>query len=178
MEERANVVRGDVEERANVVRGDVYGLGCPKLHREPKPKPKHQLPAERRGAGGAEELILDKYMQAAGHLFLPFLFVTQAFLIYYRRLVSFYAFDKFKEGNWFIGIVAMAIGGYITNYTFFGHNFELLIMLIGYIIAYWWFIKKTIKRQDVRNPTYIVLIVAFVAIAIKVIWPAIYGMYI
>lgn len=110
--------------------------------------------------------------------FLLLFIIIKIILVYYRRKISFYAFDKIVEGDYFIAIVAIAIGGYITNYTYFGHNFELLIMILGYIIIYWWLIKKKIRSQDIRKPAHLILIVAFAAFARKVIWPAIYGMYI
>ena len=110
--------------------------------------------------------------------FLFLLFLIKLMLVLFHRKIYDICWKRAWEGDLFIAFVAMAIGGLVTHYSFFGHHFEIIATLIAYASLYYWYIKKNNKCDIIVKPTHIVLAVLFVGFFFKVLYPTIYGLFI
>jgi len=105
-----------------------------------------------------------------------FIFVIIKFiLVFYRRKFMNYCFKKAWNGDFFVAFVGMCIGGFLTGYTFFGHQIETVIMLLAYASLYYWYIKKDFVFEEIITPVYVISFIIFFAFIVNVIYPTIYG---
>lgn len=105
-----------------------------------------------------------------------FLFVLiKLILVFYRRKYMDYCFEKAWNGDWFVAFVGMCIGGFLTGYSYFGHQIEAFVMIFAYASLYYWYVKKDFIFEEVITPVYIISFVIFTAFVVNVIYPTIYG---
>ena len=109
-----------------------------------------------------------------GEFFITF-FVMKSLLVYFREFFFNYGKKKAWGGDYFVALVSMAIGGYLTQWTFFGKNFELITMVLSYTFIYYWGVKKKFTYEDIITPLYIICLVLFIPFLTNVLGPGIYS---
>ena len=108
------------------------------------------------------------------NFFISFIFI-KILLVGFRRFFIDYSWEKGWNGDIFVALVAMAIGGYLTTYTFFGKNYETVALILSYITLYFWSTKEKFNVNNYITPLSIISFVLFVGFCSKVLIPSING---
>ena len=110
-----------------------------------------------------------------------FLFIfalIKLILVFYRRKYLNYCFEKAWSGDIFVSLVGISIGGFLTSYSYFGQQTELIVMLIAYTSIYYWYVIEDFVFEQVITPVYVISLIIFTSFIVKVLYPTIYGILI